>query len=183
MTIEEIFNKLAAHMCEGVKYHDEMARAYDFLGLWGLAKCHVSHSVEEKCGLSCLSHYYATHYFKLLQIEEPAAPKLIPDSWYKYSTQAVDAGTKRNAVKDLMNKWVEWEQSTKKLYQEMRTELCNIGEIAAALYLDKYICDVTKELCHAQKKLLKYETLGYDINHIIDQQQSLCKKYNKKLGW
>ena len=183
MTVEEIFNKLATHMYQGVIYHDTMAKAYNFLGLWGFFKCHIHQSQEEKEGYTLLSHYYSLHYFKLLQLEETNIPKLIPDSWYKYSTQAIDSGTKRNAVKELMEKWVEWEQSTKKFYQEMRQELCSIGEFAAALFLDHYINDVTKELSHAQKKLIKLETVGYDIIKIIEWQEDLDKKYTKKLGW
>jgi len=31
----------------------------------------------------------------------------------------VDANTKRESVKMMMTKWVEWERNTKKLYQEM----------------------------------------------------------------
>ena len=180
MSIEEIFNKLAAHICEGVMYHDEMAKAYDFLGLWGLAKCHRYHSCEEKRGYNCLSHYYATHYFKLLQYDRPEKPKLIPDTWYKYTTHAVDSGTKRSAVKDLMTKWVEWERSTKKFYQEMRQELTSIGELAAAIKLDEYIHDVSKELHNAEKDLIRLETLGYDMLSIIEWQDTLRKKYK---GW
>ena len=41
--------------------------------------------LEEKEGLERLSHYYATHYFRLIPYEEVARPKLIPDTWYKYS--------------------------------------------------------------------------------------------------
>jgi len=48
-----------------------------------------------------------------------------------------------------MNKWIEWEKSTKKLYQEMRQELTIINDLDAALELDKYIRDVSKELSHA----------------------------------
>jgi hypothetical protein len=86
MTVEEIFNKLASHMCEGTMYHDEMAQAFDFLGLWGLSMCHTHHLFEEKKNYKCLSHYYAIHYFKLLQLEPIEKPKLIPESWYKYTT-------------------------------------------------------------------------------------------------
>lgn len=183
MTIEEIFNKLASHMCEGVAMHDEMAKAYDFLGLWGLAKCHTYHMVEEKCGYRCLNHYYATHYFKLVQLADIPKPKLIPDTWYKYSTQAVDVGTKRGAVKDLMTKWVEWERKTKKFYQEMQQELTTLGELDAAMKIDCYIRDVSKELHNAEKQLIKLETISYDIGTIISWQESLHKKYKKKLGW
>ena len=183
MTVEEIFNKLASHIIQGIMIHDEMAQAYEYLNLFGLSKCHTSHALEEKKSFKQLSYYYTTHYFKLLQIEEITRPKLIPENWYKYTTQVVDAGTKRNAVKEFMEKWVKWEQDTKQLYQEMRQELCNIGEVAAALYIDKYILDVTKELCHAQKKLVRFETIGYDIIKIIEWQDEWEKKYNKKLGW
>ena len=183
MTVDEIFNKLASHMREGVCYHDEMARAYEYLALYGLSKLHICHACEEKEGYLLLSHYYMTHYFKLLQLENIPEPKLIPETWYKYTTQVVDGGTKRNAVKELMEKWIKWEQETKKLYQEMRAELIQIGETAAALYIDQYICDVDKELSHAQKKLIRLESIGYDLVEIINWQERLYKKYTKKLGW
>ena len=183
MTVEEIFNALAAHMHKGIQFHDEMAQAYEYLSLFGFSKCHISHACTEKIEYLQLSHYYMTHYFKLLQFEETTDTKLIPETWYKYTTQVVDGSTKRNAVKELMTKWVKWEQDTKKLYQDMRQELIQLGEVAAALYIDQYICDVTKELCHAQKKLIKLETLGYDLNSIIEWQEKLYKKYKKKLGW
>ena len=183
MTVEEIFNKLASHMVEGIMYHDDFAKAYDFLGLRGYARCHDYHHIEEECGYRCLSHYYATHYFKLLQLEPLTQPSIIPESWYKYSTQAVDSGTKRNAVKELMNKWVEWEKSTKQLYQEMRQELTTMGEIAAAIRLDEYICDVSSELHNAEKMLLRLEAINYDLVAIMDLQDKLHKKYKKKIGW
>ena len=103
-------------MVEGIMYHDEMAKAYDFLGLPGFSKCQDYHHLEETEGYRCLSHYYATHYYKLLQLEEITKPKLIPETWYKYTTWSVDTGTKKSTIKDLMTKWMEWERSTKKLY-------------------------------------------------------------------
>ena len=38
-TIEEVFTKIITHMREGICFHDELVRAYDFLGLWGYSKC------------------------------------------------------------------------------------------------------------------------------------------------
>ena len=146
MTVEEIFNQIASHMIEGISYHEEMARAYNFIGLWGFAKCQVSHCCEEHNNLFCLRQYYATHYFKLLQEEHTHHPEIIPSTWYKYTTHAVDTSTKKQAVKELMNKWVEWERSTKTFYQAMRQELMSISEHAAANYLDNFIIAVTKEL-------------------------------------
>ena len=175
MTIEEIFNKLATHMHEGVMFHDELMQAYEFLGIWNLAKCHMKHSCEEKEGYHKLLHYYSTHYFKLLKEEEIVKPKLIPDVWYKYTTQAVDTGTKRTSIKELMVKWIEWERSTKKLYQEIRKELDSLNEIDAAIKIDKYINNVSKELSYAERQLLEFETIGYDIITIIDWDKNYKK--------
>ena len=180
MTIEEIFNKIASHMVEGIMIHDEMANAYDFLGLFGFAKLHDCQHLEETCAYRKLAHYYSTHYHKLLKIDTQVRQTIIPESWYKYTTMAVDVNTKRSAVKDMMGKWVKWEQDTKKLYQEMRQELCALGEVAAALEIDCFIKDVDDELVHAEKKFIKLETIGYDIGTIISWQQHMYKKYKKE---
>lgn len=181
MTVEEIFNKLASHMVEGMMFHDQLQQGYDFLGLCGFAKCHEYHHIEETKGYECLLHYYSTHYHKLLNIETISKPAIIPETWYKYTTMAVDANTKRQAVQMMMKKWVEWEQETKKLYQEMYSELCNLNEIATASKIKYYICAVDDELKHAEKKLIKLETIDYNINSIVSWQQPIYKKFKKKL--
>jgi len=72
--------------------------------------------MEEIKGYECLLHYYSTHYHKLLNTNDVPNPDIIPGTWYKYNTMEVDTNTKRNTVKTLMEKWVEWERETKKLY-------------------------------------------------------------------
>lgn len=181
MTVEEIFNKIATHMVEGIMYHDDFAKAYDFLGLHGYAKCHDYHHFSEEACYRCVSHYYATHYFKLIKLGEIPQPKLIPEGWYNYKTQDVDAGTKRQAVKELMGKWINWEIKTKKLYEELYQELTNLREIAAAIHIKKYIIEVDKELELAQKKLNELETLDYNINTLVGCQDSMYKEFMYKL--
>lgn len=181
MTLDEIFNKIATHMHEGIKYHECMIRAYEFLGLWGLGKCHTWHYFEEQKNCREWEFYYASHYFKLIQIDEINSPKVIADGWYKYSAQAVDVGSRRTAIKDLMTKWVDWEKDTKKLYEEMYLELTNLREIAVANKVQKLIDDVSEELSWAQKELLKFESIGYDLTVIVDWQDKMVKKFEKEL--
>ena len=181
MTIEEIFNKIGTHMQEGIMFHNEMKRAYSFLGLWGYAKEQEYHIYEEEQAFQKLQHYYASHYFKLLQIEQIQFKNIFSTSWYKYSAQAVDATTRRNAIKDLITKWIEWEKDTKKLYEEMYLELTNLREVATMIKLQKIIEDVDKELSHAQIKQLNLEAIDYDIVLIIDEQLKLKKKYRDKI--
>lgn len=181
MTVDEIFTKIITHMIEGLMIHDELANRYDFLGLYGFAKCHEFHYLEESYGYKCLMHYYSTHYHKLLNIDKIPAPKIIPENWYKYSTMEVDTNTKRQAVKNMMGKWIEWERDTKKLYQEMHHALCDLNEFAAVNKIDEYLYKVDDELIHAEKKFIKLETLGYDVNTLINWQQPMYEKFEQKL--
>ena len=176
MTTEEIFTKISAHMCEGIRFHDDMNQAFQFLALWGYAKEQECHYFEESEMYKKFQHYYMSHYFKLLPKEMEDRKELIPATWYKYSASAVDVGTKRSAIKDLMTKWIDWEKETKKLYEEMYLELTNLREIAAAIQVEKLIKDVDDELHKAQKELLDLEAIGFDLTLIIDWQDKIKKK-------
>ena len=96
-------------MLIGIQFHDDMVRAHDYLNLNGLSLLHVYHAREEKDNYLHLSHYYLSRYAKLLSIENLSEYKIIPETWYKYSTYVVDNNTKRNAIKELMEKWIKWE--------------------------------------------------------------------------
>lgn len=181
MTVEEIFNALASHMIEGMMIHDALSKGYDFLGLYGFAKCHEYHHLMETKGYQCLLHYYSTHYHKLLETKNIPEPDIIPAAWHKYTTMDVDTNTKRQAVKTMMEKWVKWERDTKALYEKMYVELHNLGEIAAADEVRCYICDVSEELKHAEKKMIKLISLDYSIGTIINWQQPMYKKFKKEL--
>ena len=183
MGTQDIFSQIASHMREGINVHECLAQAYDFVGLYGSAKCQYYHQLEELKGFQFLLNYYATHYHELLQIENIIHKEIIPDAWYKYTTMAVDGNTRKNSLKMLMTKWIEWEISTKKLYQEMRQQLYANGEVAAALFIDKYIEDVSEELSGAQKRLIELESIGYEATEVLELEISMEKKYKKKLGW
>ena len=181
MTIEEIFSKLAAHMIKGLMIHDQVGNAYGFLKLCGYQKCHEYHYYHESNNYKSLQNYYLSNYHKLIPEESIENPNIIPANWYKYSSTDVDPNTKRNAVKEMMKKWVDWEQSTKKDLELYYKELYDMGEVCAALMIADLLKDVDGELKCAQDKYINLETIGYDINTIVKEQEILCKKYWKKL--
>ena len=54
-------------------------------------------------------------------------------------------------------------------------------EICAALKIKEFLKDVDNELIVAQKKYINLETIGYDIISIVEEQEDLYKKYDKKI--
>lgn len=181
MVVEEIFTKLRNHMLEGMVFHDQMARYYDFLNLHGYKRCHEYHYFEETLSYRKLCRYFMNHYNMFIPYEDMDNPQVIPSGWYRYTRQEVDTGTKRSAVKTGVEKWVKWERETKQLYQDMYMELMTLGEIATAQFLSCFIADVDCELKYAERKHISLESAGYDLPTIIIAQDEIHDKYRAKL--
>ena len=157
MDVSEIFARLKAHILEGMVFHDDMVRYYGFLNCDKWKNEHEWHYAEETEGYRQLCDYYMTHYNMLIPVEPMNRPDVIPDSWYRYMRQDVDAGTKRNGKEVGIRKWVEWERETKKFYQDMWKELIDIGEVAAAQFISRYISAVDEELKCAEREHMNLE--------------------------
>ena len=181
MTCEEIFLELSEHMVKGLMVHEQLANYYDFLGLDGYRDCHEYHFIHESCMYRKLCRYYVNHYNKLIPEMEFEQVSEIPESWYKYTRQDVDANTKKGAVKSALSKWVEWETDTKELYCEMYKEMLENGSVATAKFFEEFIEDVDKELETATKYWLYKESINYDMTIIVSEQKDKKTEYEHKL--
>ena len=180
--VNEVFAAIAAHKKKGVMIHKAMMEAYDFLSLKGYKKWQEYHFLEEQQEYMELCHYYMEHYYMLLKAaESDETIDIIPASWYRHVQQDVDTTTRRNAIKDMMQKWITWETETRKFLSEQYAALVALGEIAAADYIRESIIEVDKELKNASQKFLELETCNYDIVEIVDQQEPYFRKYSKKI--
>lgn len=179
LNIEEIYSQLSSHMVKGVMFHEQMADYYDFLNLHGYKRCHEMHAFAEFKGLRRLHRYFINHYNKLVTEAPVESPEAIPASWLKYSRQDVDIQTRRNAVKAGIEKWVEWETETKKLYQDMYRELMSLGEVASANTFAECVTDVDRELKYAQRKHITLMSVDYDIDYIVMEQDALHEEFKE----
>ena len=181
MTTEEVFKELSEHMVKGMMVHEQLANYYDFLGLYGYRDCHEYHFIHESCMYRKLCRYYVNHYNKLIPEMEFEQVSEIPESWYNHIRADVDFNTKKNAVKEGLTKWVNWESETKELYSNMYKELVNNGDIATAKFFERFIEDVDHELKKATKYWLNKEAINYDMSVIITEQDDKESKYESKL--
>ena len=181
MTVEEIFKQISAHMIKGLMIHDQLADYYDFLSLRGYKRCHEYHYKIENASYRKLHRYYLNHHNRLIPEERIDNPNIIPESWYKYKRQDVDASTKKNAVSTGMNKWVEWETETKDILSKAYTDLMQIEEEASALFIAELIKDVDCELKYAKRKQIDLNVIDYNIEYILQEQTCIHDKYKKLL--
>lgn len=181
MEVNEIFQGLVDHALTGVMLHSQMAQYFDFLNLHGYKKMSMYHAKAELCNLDKIKAYYLNHYNKLIK-EHFNDPGAIPEGWYEHVRQDVDINTKRQAVRDGFTKWKDWEKDTKKYYSDMYKELCDIGEVAAAMKLSCCVEDVDKELKWVERKLLELQAADFGMDFIIDEQSFYHEFYKKKMA-
>lgn len=181
MTLDEIYSELAAHKIKGMMIHENLANYYDFLGLKGYKRCHEYHFLDETKSFRELNRYFINHHNKLIPEKDIDTPEIIPSSWYKATRMEVDNNTKRNAIKNGMAIWHNWEKETKKLYEQMCKELLDIDEVASAMFIKRSICDVDKELKTVERYMLNKSAVDYDLMVIIPEQHEMHEKYKCKM--
>lgn len=161
--------------------HEQMSDYYDFLNLHGFKRCHEYHAKCEMKNMRKLHRYYLNHFNKLIEEERIEDPSVIPNDWYRYTRQEVDATTKRNAVRDGIEKWVAWEHETKDLYESMYIELIDLGEVAASEALSCFIKDVDRELKWAERSHINLVSADYSISYIMGLQDYWHDWYKKRM--
>lgn len=185
MNAEEIFTKLDAHMIEGVMLHDQMAAYFDFLNLRGYKREHECRAFDEFLSHRKIVRYYINHYNKLLPETHAENPSVVPSGWIAYERSAVDEGTKKRAIRDAFRRWREWESETKRLYEQSYTDLCGLGEIAAACKVKALVEDVDEELKLVDRQSITLSDISYDLQTIISKQDGMHNEYRgheEKMG-
>lgn len=181
MTADEIFSDVIARTIEGIMFHDQLANYFDFLALKGFQKEQEYHFMSETATHRKVNRYFIKHYNKLLPEKELSNSSIIPNSWRDYERKDVDTSTRRNAIDDAFQRWVEWETETKTIYEQSAKNLYELGCIAGSIAVDKLVKDVDNELAYASQRRLELESAGYDMPYILDLQNDLFEKYGKKM--
>lgn len=181
MAYSEIFSDLSAHFIKGMMVHDQMANYYDFLSLKGYKRCHEYHFKKESCSYRKLNRFFINHYNKLIMEKSVSDPNIIPESWYRYSRDEIDVQTKKNAVKNGLEQWIRWETETLTKLQQAQLDLYDDGEVASALFINKFIKNVECELKDAKKKQIELAAVEYDMSYILGEQKRIHDEYKSML--
>ena len=182
MTSEQIFAELSAHTIRGLMIHDQMADYYDFLSLRGYKRCHEYHYKKESAMYRKLHRWYINRYNKLIPEQRIDNPELLNiDMWNKYTRVNVKPDYKEQAVKNGLDTWVKWETETMEMLTRHIKTLQEIGDMSASLFLEKYLCDVERELKYAQRKEIELASIDYDLIFILQEQKRIHDKYKKKM--
>ena len=178
--MEEVFEKISAHYIKGMMIHDKLANGYDFLNLRGYKRFHEYQFICDTKNYRKINRYYINHHSRLVSEAKFDEPSVIPDSWYRYKREEVDLSTKRSAVETMMQKWIDWERETKSLLESSIKSLYDDGAIADACFLKRFLEKVNKELKYAERKKIELDNVNYNIDFIMQEQESIHDRYCMK---
>lgn len=180
MTVNEVFSKISAHLVEGMMIHEKMADYYDFLGLMGFKRIHEYRFLKDAVNLRGVHRYFINHFNMLLPDSPVSQSWDIPSSWKNHVREDVGTDTKRNAVISGIENWKSWEHDTKRLYEQCYTELCDIGEVAAACKVKELISDADMTAKCADRLYIKLKGMDYDMPTIYILQDEIHHEYDEK---
>ena len=181
MTVDESFSTIIQRMLEGLMLHAQLCQYFNFLGLKGYSQCQKYHYYDESSHYMDLCDYYICHYNKIPNEKKFDNKNIIPSDWHMFTRFDVDPGIRKSSVKTGIEKWVQWEEETKAVFEQSYQNLINLNEIALAEKVKELIVHVDKELANAKKKMLTLKAMEYNISDIMLEQEEKEIKYKKKL--
>lgn len=179
MTVNNIFANISAREIEGIMMHEQFSDYFDFLGLMGFKRIHEYQFLSESVELRGIHRYFINHYGQLVNQVNVSSKSYIPSAWYGFDRSQVDAEAKKNAVKNCIETWVEWERESKKYYENCYCNLCDLHEIAGAMKVKELIMDVDMELKNACRLHVMLGSIGYDLNSMFLMQDEIHEKYKQ----
>ena len=177
----QIFSRIGTQLVKGMMIHEQLMKAYLFLGLQGYASCHEYHYLSETKAYISVCKYANDHFGMILSTDEDIQdiPDIIPKSWLVNDCEKVDTKTRIQAIEEALNTWIEWEESTKKLYEDLYLELMKI-DVPAAEFVKRLALDVEEEIVYARKERLVKRSMAFDIVSIMEEQEKVKKAFEKK---
>lgn len=180
MTANEIFSNISSRLIEEMMLNDKMANYYDFLGLMGFKRIHEYHFFCNAAEMRGLNRYFINHFNALINNQDVSSPWSIPASWLDHTRQDVGLETKKNAIRSGCEKFCDWMHETKRIYEQSYSDLCDIGEVAAACKVKELVAKTDMTAKCADRLHLKLKSMDYDMTAICIMQDEIHEEYAKK---
>ena len=179
---DEIFDTIVEHLTKGVKFHDKMMDLYGFLGLYGFKKMHEYQYYSESMLRRKVKCYVLDHMNFMVQDScDEDGLNFIPQSWYGYSRHDITPEARKQYIGPSFQGYKQWEEETKELLSYCANELMYMGKISDFNEITEMVKDVEKEIERLEHLMLKLKSVDFDMQYMMDMQESLCEEYEDKL--
>lgn len=128
MAVDDIISNAATHCIEGVMFHAEMSKWYDFLGCPRYSNEHWGHCLSELKAYKKLQHAYLCVTGKQVSVGALNTESPIPVEWRDKDDSEVTKQNLDELVPKGFEAWRKWELDTSKLYSDLYFQLVDEHE-------------------------------------------------------
>lgn len=178
--IEDVYREANRRMCEALEFHMQLIDFFCFLGLQGFKRMAEFQYMKECAEKAKLHKRYIDMHHRVIPVETVPAVNIIPAEWNRYTTKEIDDSSVSKYTRMALKDWCEWEEETKKLYEELCVELTDVGAHADVDFFHDLIAGAEKELKKIHRLYEQMNGTGYDVTAIHTAQDKYHEKYKKK---
>ena len=162
MNCKENMLVVLQHQTAAVMYHDQMSDYFRFLALDHLAEKHAHQAKKELCELRELKNCFIEEFDQLPYYVVDSST-IIPSEWKTKTSFDIDESTVKTLVKNQLEKYLERETDTLKLYKDMAKHFKEHMNYKLYRVMKEQIEDVEEEICEIKDQILDAQSYSYDL--------------------
>lgn len=177
----DCFRVAVNNMIEGTMFHNQMIQYFEYLGLSGFSKLQCIRFRDENSEMVCLQRYVIRTYGVVVGESNPDSRSYIPQEWGEKLRETIVDGSEY--VKFGVETWKDWEERSKKKYNSVYFDLCDLRDAGGSERILKVVKETEKELHFVYDIMCKLRNCNYDsvsVNIMNDNIVDMYKMFNKK---
>ena len=183
MSCHELYAMMSERMLVALMFHNDMSDYFNFLGLHGFECIHEYQYHEESISRRHLKREYLDIHNKIIKehFEPEYFEDVIPTDWSKYTRMDIDKSVIPKFVKSSIEKYKDWEEETKEMYETAYCVAISKGYVVDADIIKDYISCVQSELKKIYRLYEELNCVGFDPVYIVEMQKEIHDCYKEKM--
>ena len=167
MAAVDILGSVADRLVGGMMFHSDHADLCSWLGVGWLAALHEDGYKHDSACLRRV-HRMSVRFCGLMAQDGRQQRTHSLDAYHSTARWDVMCDVRRQALRDAMHDWVDWESGTVQVLAGAYRRLYDCGETTLAEGIKAVAEDTEKELSHARDLLCEMEAVGWDMSHVYE---------------
>ena len=161
--MRENLERLAKFVLDGVMFHQGMTDLFGFLQLKGFYKWQKCQRDEELEHFDKIKCYIYKKYHMFIDVQPSDTGEItnvIPENWRGHSALDASSSDVANAVRDAIDKYIQWEKMTKDKIKSL------LPDEDDACLINEMLKDVCEEIQKVECLKMKLQSTGYNTFYI-----------------
>ena len=166
MAATDVLGTVCDRLVGGMMFHSDHADLCRLMGFENLAKLHDDGFLHDSKAHSRVRRMALRHTGLVVPNGRQDRTHTL-DRWHGVKRMDVSCEQRRDAIRDAMCDWCEWEESAAATYNAAYRRMLDCGHMALARLMEELATDTEDELAHARQMSVEMAASGWDMPYIL----------------